>query len=187
MCGLVGAVGQEGAFDQVRPEKIINSLRHRGPDGSGLEQFSGAGWCGWLGSTRLAIIDLSSAGRMPMEDPATGNWIVFNGEVYNFRDIRTELEDFGDSFRSGTDSEVVLKAYAHWGDDCPRRFRGMFAFSIWDRSKSEFFMARDRFGLKPLCYYQGQRGFMFASEVRSLLTSEWFDRRLDPLAVQSYL
>ena len=101
-----------------------------------------------------------------MHDPATGNWIVYNGEVYNFREVREKLERAGQDFRSHSDTEVILKAYAHWGEKCLDEFRGMFAFAIWDAQKHRLFAARDPMGIKPLYYYQSDQYFLFSSEVR---------------------
>ena len=147
-------------------------MAHRGPDDEGTEILSFASdlqQCVALGSRRLAVLDLSPAGHMPMKDPATGNWIVFNGEIYNFQIIRAELEKLGHRFTSSGDTEVLLKAYGEWGEDCLKRFAGMFAFAVWDARKERLFVARDRLGVKPLYYYASPDLFLFASEVRALL------------------
>ncbi|MBI3016263.1 MAG: asparagine synthase (glutamine-hydrolyzing), partial [Candidatus Tectomicrobia bacterium] len=143
----------------------------------------------FLGSTRLAILDLSANGHQPMPDPATGNWISFNGEIYNFRELLAELKiaDPRLTTRSQTDTEVILKAYARWGRDCVRRLRGMFAFALWDQGRQELFLARDRLGIKPLYYYDHEGTFLFASEVRAILASGLVLRRLDPVGVWGYL
>jgi asparagine synthase (glutamine-hydrolysing) len=140
-----------------------------------------------LGHTRLAVLDLSPAGRQPMLDPRTGNRIVYNGEVYNFREIRRTLERQGMPFESGCDTEVLLQAYAVWGPACVRRFRGMFAFAIWDENARRLFLARDRMGIKPLYYFHDGRGFRFASELRALLASGQVPRELSLPGLASFL
>lgn len=187
MCGIAGIVAPE--IEPASLGRMLKAMHHRGPDDRGIEIFR----CGHsqvaLGNTRLAIIDLSPAGHMPMRDPETGNWIVYNGEVYNYRELRAELVRHGKRFRSLTDTEVILKAYAEWGLDCLGRLRGMFAFAIWDGTRGELVLARDRLGEKPLYYYADpERGlFVFASEVRALLASGLVPRLLDRSALSIYL
>src|SRR5438105_3094598 len=135
----------------------------------------------------MSIQDLSPAGHMPMKDPATGNWIVFNGEIYNFQTLRTELEKLGHRFCSHGDTEVLLKAYAQWGETCLDRFVGMFAFALWDARKERLFLARDRLGVKPLYYYASPDLFLFGSEIRALLATGLIPRRLDMAGLASYL
>ena len=138
----------------------------RDPEGSGGDQEIEIG----LGNRRLAILDLSPLGHQPMNDPATGNWIVYNGELYNFREVRERTwSRAGQKFTSHSDTEVILKAYAHWGENCLHEFRGMFAFAIWDVQRRLLFVARDPMGIKPLYYYESDRYFVFSSEVRTLL------------------
>jgi asparagine synthase (glutamine-hydrolysing) len=141
----------------------------------------------FLGNRRLAILDLSPAGRQPMQDRDTGNWIVYNGEIYNFREIRSELESYGVAFHSHCDTEVVLKAYAKWGAGCLDYFRGMFAFAIWDTRTRGLFLARDRFGEKPLYYFRRDGLFLFSSEVRSLLQTGLIARQIDEVGLMEYL
>ena len=154
--------------------------RHRGPDAQGIAE------CGEvvLGNTRLAIIDTTTAGHQPMNDPATGNWITYNGETYNFKELRREL---GGEWRSNTDTEVVLRAYDKWGMDAFRRLRGMFALALWDQSRQRLILARDPLGIKPLYYYTSNEQFVFASELRALLASGLVPRRLSAAGVDSYL
>jgi asparagine synthase (glutamine-hydrolysing) len=154
--------------------------RHRGPDDCGVAS------CGEviLGNTRLAIIDTSSAGQQPMNDPETGNWITYNGETYNFKDLRRELDD---TWVSSTDTEVVLRAYAKWGVDAFRKLRGMFALAIWDDQNQMLVLARDPLGIKPLYYYADHQQFTFASELRALLASELVPRKLSAVGIDSYL
>jgi len=164
------------------------AMSHRGPDDSGVASARTGGLRLALGSTRLAILDPSPAGHMPMHDPASGNWIVYSGEVYNYKELRGELESLGEGFRSGTDTEVVLKAYRRWRDDMLNRLRGMFAFAIWDQARQELLLARDRLGEKPLYYCQAPgETFLFASEVRALLASGAVERRLETEALSVYL
>jgi asparagine synthase (glutamine-hydrolysing) len=141
----------------------------------------------FLGNRRLAILDLSPAGHQPMQDRDTGNWIVYNGEIYNFREIRSELESQGVGFNSHSDTEVILKAYGKWGARCLDHLRGMFAFAIWDAREQELFLARDRFGEKPLYYFHRDGLFLFASEVRSLLQTGLVARELDEAGLMEYL
>jgi asparagine synthase (glutamine-hydrolysing) len=190
MCGIVGAVGSP---DEVREECLLQGLAglaHRGPDDSGWHVIGQTGaqpTSIFLGNRRLAILDLSPAGRQPMQDRDTGNWIVYNGEIYNFREIRSELESYGVAFHSHCDTEVVLKAYAKWGAGCLDYFRGMFAFAIWDTRTRGLFLARDRFGEKPLYYFRRDGLFLFSSEVRSLLQTGLIARQIDEVGLMEYL
>jgi asparagine synthase (glutamine-hydrolysing) len=170
-------------------EAMVQRVVHRGPDDRGQACYHTTGPEGalGLGNTRLAIVDLSPAGHQPMEDPETGNWIVYNGEVYNFQELRHDLEMRGFQFKSQTDTEVVLKAYACYGRNCVNHFRGMFAFAIWDPKHQELFLARDRLGIKPLYYYADGGTFIFSSEVRALLASGLAPRRLSLAGLDSYL
>jgi asparagine synthase (glutamine-hydrolysing) len=194
MCGIAGAIGAIDAqvLDGVR--KMSEAQRHRGPDSSGLWMScppqGGHGVA--LAHRRLAIIDLSDDGRQPMEDPETGNVIVFNGEIYNFQALRRELERDGARFRSRCDTEVILKAYARWGAECVCRLRGMFAFAVWDSAQGTLLFARDRLGIKPLyvCSVISRgcgRSLLFASEVRAFLASGLVEREIDPVALSSYV
>ena len=186
MCGIAGYLGS-AADPGALVGRMVDALGHRGPDGRRVELPMGQEGCIALGNTRLAIIDLSESVRMPMEDPETGNWIAYNGEVYNFPTLRTELESAGYRFRTGTDTEVILKAYARWGLECLHHLRGMFALAIWDSPAGELVLARDRLGLKPLYFYQHPDGLLFASEVRALLATGLVPRRLDPKGLHTYL
>src|SRR5258708_2779785 len=169
MCGIGGAIGFANAVEISR--QLVGALRHRGPDDEGIvSPCEGVA----LAHTRLAILDLSSAGHQPMEDHVETrgqpNWITFNGEIYNFREIRAELERAGFRCRTNCDTEVILKAYRYWGTDCVTHFRGMFAFALIDAERRLAYFALDRLGIKPLylCRVAG-RGLVFASEVRALL------------------
>lgn len=167
--------------------EMVRELDHRGPDDHGVCSIVCGGNVAWLANTRLSILDLSSAGHQPMQDAETGNCIVYNGEVYNFREIRHDLEALGARFHSDTDTEVVLKAYAAFGRACIERFRGMFAFALWDAQRHELFLCRDRLGLKPLYYVELPGAVLFASELRALLATGLVERRLDPAALETFL
>src|SRR5580704_15793365 len=190
MCGIFGMIGLNARVPPEVLERATRSLAHRGPDDSGTvilhDSAPGAVEIG-LGNRRLAILDLSRLGHQPMNDPTTGNWIVYNGEIYNFREVRARLERERVYFGSVSDTEVILKAYARWGEKCLHEFRGMFAFAIWDAQRHRLFVARDPMGIKPLYYYSSDRYFMFSSEVRTLLGTGLVPRRIDPAGLVSYL
>ena len=167
MCGIAGIYNlNREPVSSVLLRKMTDSIAHRGPDSEGFytDNFIG------LGHRRLAIIDLSTAGNQPMTTRDGQLTISYNGEVYNFRELRAELESLGHQFRSRTDTEVVLYAYKEWGLDCLKRFNGMFAFAIWDKNLQELFLARDRYGIKPFYYTFQKNVFIFASEQKALLT-----------------
>lgn len=190
MCGIVGIIAKDTQIPSGLLETATLSLAHRGPDDSGTiilrESMPTPVEIG-LGNRRLAILDLSPLGHQPMHDPETGNWIAYNGEIYNFREIRRELEQNGDCFTSHTDTEVILKAYARWGTACLERFRGMFAVALWDARLHQLFLARDQMGIKPLYYAQAGSYFLFASEVRTLLGTGLVQRRIDSAGLCNYL
>lgn len=161
---------------------------HRGPDDRGLsEHLSCAGDRICLGSRRLAILDLSLAGHMPMSTPDGRITIAYNGEVYNAPPLRAELEARGYKFRSHSDTEVVLYSYQEYGNDCVRKFNGMFAFAIWDSNRDQLFLARDHFGIKPLYYFHKNNQFAFASEIKALMELPEIPRRLNLQALHQYL
>jgi asparagine synthase (glutamine-hydrolysing) len=178
MCSISGIFGPSASSDIV--ERMNAAQKHRGPDGNGIAQIDDV----VLGNTRLAIIDTSSAGDQPMTDPQTGNCLTYNGETYNFRELRRDL---GGDWRSNTDTEVVLRAYAKWGVKAFSKMRGMFALAIWDDAKRMLVLARDPFGIKPLYYYLDKHHLIFASELRALLASGLVPRRLSPAGLNSYL
>src|SRR5271169_2064042 len=190
MCGIFGIIAQNGRIPDGALERGTQSLAHRGPDDSGTillrDSVPGPVEIG-LGNRRLAILDLSPLAHQPMHDAETGNWIVYNGEIYNFRDIRRELEQTGTTFISHSDTEVVLKGYACWGEECLTKFRGMFAFALWDARRHRLFVARDPMGIKPLYYAQAGSYFLFASEVRTLLGTGLVQPRIDPAGLINYL
>ena len=185
MCGIAGMVLSRGTVDEGALRRAGACLRHRGPDDEGV-YLSPSGAAG-LAFRRLSIIDLSQAGHQPMPNADGTRWIIFNGEVYNFRELRAELEACGRTFRSRTDSEVVLQAYEEWGERCLDRFIGMFAFAIWNEPERSLFLARDRLGIKPLYYAVDPAGIRFGSELKALLELGVSDRSLDAVALREYL
>jgi asparagine synthase (glutamine-hydrolysing) len=189
MCGIVGILARNTSIAPEVLEQATGSLAHRGPDDSGtvlLRETHPELEVG-LGHRRLAILDLSPLGHQPMHDPVTGNWIVFNGEIYNFRELRAELERAGAEFKSHSDTEVVLAAYRVWGESFLTRLGGMFAFALWDAQQKRLLLARDPMGIKPLYYHQSPQTFLFASEVRTLLQTGLVPRKPDPTGVLSFL
>lgn len=183
MCGITGLIHLDGA--PVSPavlQKMTDAIAHRGPDGEGHWIEGNIG----IGHRRLAIIDLSPAGHQPMLSADHRYVLSYNGEVYNFRELRSELEAKGYWFRSKTDSEVVLHALAEWGVDALDRFNGMFALALWDRRTHRLLLARDRYGIKPLYYSQHGNTFAFGSEQKAILAIPGFERRLDKSALLEY-
>jgi len=162
---------------------MCDLLAHRGPDGQGVWADGSIG----LGHRRLAVIDLSPTGRQPMASPEGDLLVTFNGEIYNFLDLRRELEVRGHQFVSQTDTEVILAAYRAWGVDCLSRLRGMFAFALWDASRRRLFVARDRIGKKPLSYFLDRDGLAFASEPKAFLADPSFEARPNLEALAAYL
>src|SRR3954451_5254826 len=190
MCGIFGIADHKTRVPEGVLERATQSLAHRGPDDSGtilIQDFAGFRSEIGLGNRRLAILDLSPLGHQPMHDRGTGNWIVYNGEIYNFREVRDELEKLGSTFVSHSDTEVVLRSYARWGEECVERFSGMFDFALWDAREHKLFLARDPMGIKPLYYAQAGSYFIFASEVRSLLGTGLVPVRIDPAGLTNYL
>jgi len=183
LCGIVGVVNRDHApvsGDLI--ERMTRTLEHRGPDSEG-QLIDG---CVGLGHRRLSIIDLSEAGRQPIANSDGTMHIAYNGEVYNFLDIRVDLERLGHCFRSKTDAEVVLHAYEEWGVQALDRLNGMFSFAVWDAERSELFMARDRYGVKPLYYYDAGSSFLFASEIKAFREHPTFRADVDPHALLEY-
>lgn len=193
MCGIAGVIASSETTEAgpARVQRMIDALEHRGPDDAGLETVLDGAPLVIFGHRRLAIIDLSPAGHQPMFDPETGAWITFNGEIYNYLELRRSLERQGQRFTTSTDTEVILKAYAHWGPECVRHLRGIFAFAIASPGRSQsgphVFLARDQLGVKPLYFWSDGGTLLFASEVRALLASGVVERRLDLAGLRSYL
>jgi asparagine synthase (glutamine-hydrolysing) len=204
MCGICGEID----FDHqgIKPEvlkKMCQVLAHRGPDDEGMAFFrdgqcvegenpavlskGGNGFEVGLGHRRLSIIDLSEAAHQPLSNEDRSLWIVFNGEIYNFQEIREGLQKKGHLYKSRSDTEVILHAYEEWGVACLERFRGMFAFAIWDSRRKQLFMARDRLGKKPLVYYHQEGRLVFASEIKALLQAQGVERKVNIRALHHYL
>jgi len=184
MCGIAGIINfnrQPVAHNQIKG--MTDSLIHRGPDGEGqyIDGYVG------LGHRRLSIIDLSPAGQQPMQTSDRRYTISYNGEIYNFKEIRTELEVLGYRFCSNTDTEVVLKAYVQWQENCIHKFNGMFAFAIWDKEEKRLFLARDRYGIKPLYYHRNPHCLVFASEIKAIIASGLYQKSLDKEGLLEYL
>jgi asparagine synthase (glutamine-hydrolysing) len=187
MCGIAGIVDSADTPAVTESvETMVGQVRHRGPDGAGLFE-SGAGMKAALGHTRLAIIDLSASGSQPMRDPASGVSLTYNGECYNYLELRRELGEPPGGWHSETDTEVVLRAYGRWGVGAFQRLRGMFALALWDERRQLLVLARDLFGIKPLYYYRRGGQFIFASELRALLASGLVPRRVSRAGLMSYL
>src|SRR5271170_7289531 len=183
MCGIFGVVSRGTPLPADFLSKAMRSLAHRGPDDSGTILLHAADQEIGFAHTRLSIIDLSPLGHQPMQDAVSGNWIVFNGEIYNFRELRKELEAAGAAFKSHSDTEVILAAYRVWGESCLERLRGMFAFALWDAPRKRLLLVRDPLGIKPLYYHQSEQTFVFASEVRTLLRTGLVPRKVDSTGV----
>lgn len=183
MCGLVGIYATRGGqVDRDVLARMNDSQHHRGPDETGLHVEPGIG----LGHKRLAIIDLAE-GQQPLANEDGSVIVVFNGEIYNYRELGERLRTAGHRFRTQSDTEVIVHAWEEWGEDCVREFRGMFAFAIWDRNRQTLFLARDRLGIKPLYYaWVGDRELVFGSELKALRQHPAFNRTIDPYAVEEY-
>jgi len=179
MSGIAGYWGYSTEdLPQATFAAFTHSLAHRGPDGFGIEHFPEARL--WLGHRRLAVLDLSDRSRQPMAYGEGRYWLTYNGEIYNYIELREELRSLGHRFISASDSEVILTAYAQWGQDCLLRFNGMWAFAIWDSRDRRLFLSRDRFGIKPLHYSLHAGAIAFASELKAFLTLPWIDGAFDP-------
>ena len=184
MCGIAGIINREatGQIDRDSLDRMTDALAHRGPDGRGIHIEPGVG----LGHRRLAIIDVSS-GQQPLFNEDESVVVIYNGELYNFQELSVQLKARGHRFRTECDTEVVVHAWEEWGNDCVERFRGMFAFALWDRKQRTLFMARDRLGIKPLHYAQLPNGqLIFASELKGLLVHPDLPREMDHEAVEDF-
>jgi asparagine synthase (glutamine-hydrolysing) len=183
MCGIAGIVRSDGApVDRELLERMNEAIRHRGPDDDGFYLSDGVG----LAMRRLAIIDLKS-GHQPIRNQDSTAWIVFNGEIYNYRELRQQLEQLGHKFYTDSDTEAIVHAYDQYGTDCPKYLRGMFAFAIWDERTKSLFLARDRVGKKPLLYAQLDGELVFGSEFTALLEHPRVSRDVDFEAIHHYL
>jgi asparagine synthase (glutamine-hydrolysing) len=188
MCGIAGIVSTEwGVATPTAVERMTRIIRHRGPDDSGIWHAGFDGGEVALGHRRLSIIDLSAAGHQPMTNEDGSMWLTYNGEIYNHAAVRPDLERAGHRYRSHTDSETILHAYEEYGDRCVERFRGMFAFAIWDGRRKRLLVARDRLGVKPVYYAQIGTTLVFASEIKAILESGLVKARPAAGALSEYL
>lgn len=185
MCGIAGIVSANIAPTPSEIGAMISNIAYRGPDGIGqicLEPDNIA-----FGHRRLSILDITDAGKQPMVSASGRYWLTYNGEIYNYLEIRAELESLGIIFRSASDTEVLLNAYEQWGAACLSRLMGMYAFAIWDREKRELFAARDRLGIKPLYYAETSHGIVFASEIKSILAVRNNSGQVDVNLIDAYM
>jgi asparagine synthase (glutamine-hydrolysing) len=203
MCGICGEIEFNRGVNAGLIQRMCKALTHRGPDDEGLVFIKDShylemkkpfelplgqgGFEVGLGHRRLSIIDLSTAGHQPMCNEDGKIWIVFNGEIYNFQEIREKLAKKGHLFKSKSDTEAILHAYEEWGVKCLDHFRGMFAFAIWDSRQKKLFLARDRLGKKPLVYYHKNGRFIFASEIKAILQDPEVEREVNNIALHHYL
>jgi len=183
MCGITGIVFYDDTANVEKSvlERMCNVIRHRGPDESGVYIKNNVG----LGMTRLRIIDLAG-GSQPIHNEDKTVWIVFNGEIFNYKDLRKNLEALGHEFYTWSDTESIVHLYEEYGEECVQHLRGMFAFAIWDENKRQLFLARDRLGKKPLHYYYDGRRFIFGSEIKSILTCDAVPRQMSPPSLIQY-
>ncbi len=184
MCGIVGLFDQYGRheIDQQRLTQMNQTQLHRGPDEGEIYVEPGIG----LGHRRLSIMDVSS-GQQPLFNEDGSVVVIFNGEIYNYQELAKELIALGHTFRTHCDTEVIVHAWEEWGEQCVKRFRGMFAFGVWDRNHEILFMARDHMGIKPFYYAQLENGlFVFSSELKAILAHPEFNREMDPRAIEDY-
>ncbi|TMB64617.1 MAG: asparagine synthase (glutamine-hydrolyzing) [Deltaproteobacteria bacterium] len=187
MCGIYGYLSPTGTIDPTILRRMGHPLKHRGPDDEGEVILDSSEVSVGLGHKRLSIIDLSPAGKQPMANEDETIWITFNGEIYNFREIRKELEGKGHKFRSHSDTEVIVHLYEELGTKCLERLNGMFAFALWDAKQKSLFLARDRTGKKPLHYCVHRGHFLFASEIKALLQHPLVSREIDLKSLNKYL
>ncbi|HEY9872811.1 MAG TPA: asparagine synthase (glutamine-hydrolyzing), partial [Candidatus Obscuribacterales bacterium] len=187
MCGIAGILTNNSYQDNLEKlvQRMQSALRHRGPDDKGIYISSDRQIA--LAHTRLSILDLSPAGHQPMSTSDGRYWITFNGEIYNFAELRQSLITQGEQFQSQTDTEVILKLYQRHGEDCVKHLRGMFAFAIWDDLEKTCFLARDPLGIKPLYYWQSNSTLIFASEIRAILASKLPTISLSSAGLYGYL
>ena len=184
MCGIIGVIHDEkNKTNKPSFKKITHSMRHRGPDDWGIlhdKNFS-------FGHRRLSIIDLSKNGRQPMSDVEKNIFLTYNGEIYNFQELKRELIQKGHKFQTKSDTEVIIEAYKEWGIDCVKRFNGMFVFGLYDKKNKEFYLVRDRLGIKPAYYSNFNNQFVFCSELKGIINYPKFKKELNLKAVSSFL
>jgi asparagine synthase (glutamine-hydrolysing) len=188
MCGIAGILTtNEPSIAGAAMRRMVETSHHRGPDASGIVKISIENKNLFLGHTRLAIIDLSELANQPMQDPTTNSWLVYNGEIYNFQEMREEIRNLGVVLQSESDTEVLLQSLSRWGEEALKKLRGMYAFGFWNGVKKELILARDPLGIKPL-YYSDMPGlFIFGSEVKTIQASNLGDFTLNKDAVSSFL
>ncbi|HEY1233246.1 MAG TPA: asparagine synthase (glutamine-hydrolyzing) [Candidatus Binatia bacterium] len=184
MCGICGQLASESrpSADEALLRRLNATLRHRGPDSDGYYVNTVAG----LAISRLAIIDVVG-GNQPIANEDGSIVVVFNGEIYNFRELRSELQNLGHRFGTQSDTEVIVHGYEQWGDQALDHFNGMFAIALWDERRERLLLARDRMGKKPLYWHWSKHGLLFGSEAKALLAAPWVERRINPLALHHYL
>lgn len=191
MCGIAGVIGWVDEKVVAAVERMSAAQAHRGPDDCGMWSSTPNGHGAAFGFRRLSILDLSPLAHQPMVDSASGNVLVFNGEIYNYKEIRAELIKAGERLRSSGDTEALLKAYTRWGPAAVNKLRGMFSFAVWDAKRRCVLLARDRIGIKPLYYcgvtWQGHALLLFASELRAMLASGLVQRKLDSIGLRTYM
>src|SRR5215467_6042357 len=185
MCGIAGVYSPRARVDLLAVRSMLAAMKHRGPDDRGEQVLAGGQLA--FGHLRLSILDLSPLGHQPMATPDSRTWIVYNGEVYNFRELRAELERLGWTFHSESDTEVILAAYRVWGLKAVERFHGMFAFALWDDTTQVLHLCRDRFGVKPLYFTVGRDHVAFASELKGLSCAGKTRRIPDTRAVAEFV
>lgn len=185
MCGIIGLfkIGSAGNTEGMSLVEPLKCITHRGPDDQGLFYEANVA----LGQCRLSILDLGPAGHQPMISHDRNYVMIYNGEVYNFRELRSILESKGYKFEGQCDSEVILAAFVEWGDESFKMFNGMFALAIYDRKRRKLTLARDRFGIKPLYYYNDGINFIFASEIKSILATQLIHRKINYQALSEYI
>src|ERR1700694_3237666 len=187
MCGIAGLISQD---PEARIGAMLKAIEHRGRDDEGVWTSSAINSDGQrvaFGHRRLSIIDTSAAGHQPMLSHDGRLVVILNGEIYNYRELREQLSNKGHSFRTHTDTEVLLAAWAEWGEDCLPRLNGMFAFALWDERERTLFLVRDRVGIKPLYYAHQDSSLVFASEVKSILASGLVKAELDRERLHQFL
>src|SRR5215204_3898997 len=184
MCGICGVVSfqPDRPLDRSVLQRMNDSIRHRGPDDEGYFQDGQAS----LAMRRLSIIDLFT-GQQPIANENGDIWVVYNGEIYNFQSVRAELQKRGHQFKTQTDTEIIVHAYEEYGDECVKRFNGMFALALWDSRRCRLLLARDHLGIKPLYYWAGQDKLVFGSELKALVIHPDVPRQINLAAVDLFL
>lgn len=185
MCGILGQVSFRGPVDEAVFSSMRDTLIHRGPDG--FDSWFSENRKIALGHRRLTLLDLTESGKQPMTNEDGTIWLTFNGEIYNYIELKKELESFGHVFKSTTDTEVIIHGFEQWGKDMINKLKGMFAFGLWNNNTKKLFIARDRFGIKPLYYYKSNKCFIFASEIKAIIKNPAVSREIDFSSMSDYL